>query len=406
LGADPDIETVGLQMHRRVERLHGDVSKQRSLIQRVMDAARAREHADGVALFLGLGHWSVQRVAIKLTELRAVGARGGAAIPGDLQRIERGLRAPIGIGHHGDGLRHANDAHDAATSPDRGLVDVDELPAEDRAGLHRRIDHVRQAGIDAVFRGAIELHRRVETRQGFADQREAAELLDRRLAVECDLRRFRGKLAIGERSAAGAMQHRAVRRGALGDGNVPLPRRGGDQALARAGARLLQPLPRSGDPAAANRIHVAIDGVLTLIARGGGEFALDLRPVDLQLLGDDLRQRGRGALPHLRMRDADGDGLVGIDHDPGGDLTRRRRLRAPRLGAERQRLGHVRIEYAEREASAGAQGGDDELAARQRLAQRVELAHEFLPPLSLSSRRPRDGWRGGCGHRCRSGRYW
>ena len=67
------------------------------------------------------------------------------------------------------------------------------------------------------------------------------------------------------------------------------------------------------------------------IAVGRGKFGLDLRPVGLELLGDDHRQGGEAALAHLGARIADDDRVVGLDHEPGIDLVRGRLLRAPRL---------------------------------------------------------------------------
>src|SRR5262249_28089758 len=46
------------------------------------------------------------------------------------------------------------------------------------------------------------------------------------------------------------------------------------------------------------------------------------------LLGDQHRQRRENALAHLRLGDADDHGVVGLDHDPGGDLADARRCGA------------------------------------------------------------------------------
>ena len=50
------------------------------------------------------------------------------------------------------------------------------------------------------------------------------------------------------------------------------------------------------------------------------ELAFDLRPVGVELFGEDQRQRGEHALPHLRGRAEDGDGVVGRDRHPGVEL--------------------------------------------------------------------------------------
>ena len=49
-------------------------------------------------------------------------------------------------------------------------------------------------------------------------------------------------------------------------------------------------------------------------------FGRDLLPVALELLGDELGEAGERALAHLRARDADHAGVVGLDDDPGVDL--------------------------------------------------------------------------------------
>ena len=43
---------------------------------------------------------------------------------------------------------------------------------------------------------------------------------------------------------------------------------------------------------------------------------VDLLPVAFELLGDELGEAGERALPHLRARDADHAGVVGLDRRP------------------------------------------------------------------------------------------
>src|SRR6185295_18468288 len=114
------------------------------------------------------------------------------------------------------------------------------------------------------------------------------------------------------------------------------------QAHARAGAGLLKILPRGGNPARTDRVLVLVDIVLAQIAVGRGEFAFDLGPVAFQFFSHDHGIRGGGTLPHFRMRNADGDGLVRIDDDPGVDLVGDRAyVIAPRRTGKRPRGGEA-----------------------------------------------------------------
>ena len=112
--------------------------------------------------------------------------------------------------------------------------------------------------------------------------------------------------------------------------------RGLDQHHARRRAALAHVVVRVADAAAAAG---ARSRPRRACARGSGPgvgYSVgDLRPVALELLGDELREAGQRALPHLGARDADHDGVVRADHDPGVDFRRAVRLRAPLRAAER-----------------------------------------------------------------------
>ena len=85
---------------------------------------------------------------------------------------------------------------------------------------------------------------------------------------------------------------------------------------------------------------------------------VDLVPIAFELLGDELREAGERALTHLRARDADHAGVVGLDGDPhidfaavaGGACA----IAAPKPN------GRLK---PERESAACGGGTDDELAA-------------------------------------------
>src|SRR5262249_53952616 len=82
-------------------------------------------------------------------------------------------------------------------------------------------------------------------------------------------------------------------------------------------------------------------------------FDLHLRPIAVELIGDELREAGDRALPHLGTHHADVHGVVGPDRDPDTDLGRAV-LRARDVGpAERQAK-------AERQTAGDGGGGNDE----------------------------------------------
>src|SRR5437762_10646889 len=86
----------------------------------------------------------------------------------------------------------------------------------------------------------------------------------------------------------------SARHGAI---HVPRRRRRADQQLARSGARLAQRIPRGADRRAAAGGHAArpAGGIL------GHRPEPHLRPVCLQLLGEDHRETGLRPLAHLGL---------------------------------------------------------------------------------------------------------
>src|SRR6266568_311053 len=79
-------------------------------------------------------------------------------------------------------------------------------------------------------------------------------------------------------------------------------------------------ISRAADRLAAAGGHRAPHPVAADLLRGRDEFRAHLRPIALELLGDEHGKAGGAALPHLRARHADEDAVVGIDHDPRRQL--------------------------------------------------------------------------------------
>ena len=73
LRADPDVETIGREFHRRVQRLHRRVREMRHLIGRFDDLAGLRERARRIAVLADVDQRLVQAVAIELLHLSGVG---------------------------------------------------------------------------------------------------------------------------------------------------------------------------------------------------------------------------------------------------------------------------------------------------------------------------------------------
>src|SRR5207247_9461168 len=78
---------------------------------------------------------------------------------------------------------------------------------------------------------------------------------------------------------------------------------------------------RAADAAAAAGRHIAPDALAREVLTGRDPLHGHFLPAALELLGDQLGEPGLRALPHLRARDADHAGAVGLDDHPGIDLA-------------------------------------------------------------------------------------
>ena len=146
-----------------------------------------------------------------------------------------------------------------------------------------------------------------------------------------------------------------------------------DQSLSGAGARLLQVFTGTPNGAAAIGGHALIDPSLLQAPVSGCVLRLHLTPVALEFLGYDHGHRGENALPHFRLGDADGDGVVRRDEQPGVDLCacsiggrypRFSRDRSFQVGSCSQNLGAGQVKTQCHPPARGG-GGDDEISASQ-----------------------------------------
>jgi len=101
-------------------------------------------------------------------------------------------------------------------------------------------------------------------------------------------------------------------------GTFPLLRCGSDHHQTARGADLPHRIVVGWHRAAAALDLRAVLPCLTEI----GLLDLDLAPVDVELVGDDLRQRRPDALAGLRILREDREGVVRIDRDVGGRCER------------------------------------------------------------------------------------
>ena len=108
--------------------------------------------------------------------------------------------------------------------------------------------------------------------------------------------------------------------------------------------------------------HGLVFVVVAQVPVGVGEHGADAGPVDVEFLGDHHRDGGEGALPHLGVRDADGDVAFGVDGEPGVDLGALGE-RGPGLGLDGGGFGLGQVE-ADEQAAAGGGGDLQEVTAR------------------------------------------
>ena len=174
-------------MHRGVQWLHGGVGKMRCFVDCLNDLSALRENIVDIAVIARGHHRAVERVAIKLGELRAVSLAGFARIPFRLKQCKRFLGAPKAIGDDRNCIVELDHLLHTTSTFDRRFVHTLELPAEYRTGGNCRIDHVWKLSIDREFGGAIYLQRRIQAGDGLADEFELIRRSDCRLLVELDL---------------------------------------------------------------------------------------------------------------------------------------------------------------------------------------------------------------------------
>src|ERR1700730_6484120 len=164
----------------------------------------------------------------------------------------------------------------------------------------------------------------------FADQAPITRVLWLRLSFDRDRLCQSGQLAERRRLARGMSDDALLDGDALGI-DVPLLGGRSDETGSRLRARIAKLLPRIGHGArAAGALHRTKREVRVLLVIGRCRFDADLRPVRIELVGQNRCDPRIGALPELDVLADYGDGVVGRDPQKGirCELTGRGRSHA------------------------------------------------------------------------------
>ena len=203
-------------------------------------------------------------------------------------------------------------------------------------------------------------------------------------------KRAEGRLATGA-----GMLHHAARNGDLAWRNLPLLRRRRHEHRPRRGAGLAQLLIGICDSRrAAGALNLAEGEVVVERVVGRRAFDAHLRPIGVELFGDDGGQARIRPLPHLDVLGDDSDGVISADADEGV------RREGPRILARGKGQRGARLCLGERAANRrrprGPAAAPCSMARRERVLSCTVMIN---PPASWQHR----GWPHECGHRSRNG---
>ena len=346
--AVPDFAAVGVELDHAVHRLHRRVCEERKLVGRLELLRGTVDAFCRVAVVARDLPGSPRELAVLGRDVggRRLEARG--VVPVDLERIAPLLRLPErrrddrdSVGHL-DHVAHARDLLHA-----RDVVAL-ELSAEARRMRDDGGQHLRKLDVLRVLRGAVRLGLGIGARHVLADEDEVLRLLELHRCRHGLLRGRVRKFAEGGFLPVGVEDDAVLHLNRVGR-HAPLFCRGGHEHRARRGAGLPVLLERVGDRGrAAGSLRGAPHQVGVARRIGGCADRANLRPRGVELLGDERRESGVGALAHLEMLHVNGDRIVGADRHErvrlegaggggAGGLARSRFLRSRAAGPETQR---------------------------------------------------------------------
>ena len=366
LFAVPDLAAFLRELDDAVERLHRRVREVGKLERRLQGLGRALDRLRGIALAAsGFGGGGGELLVFG-HHVRRRALEAGGVVPFDLERVASFLRRPERGGNDGHAVGDFHHVAHAGNAVHAGGIEAIHFLAEARRMRDDRGQHVGQLHVLREARGAVGLRLRIRARHMLADEHEVLRVLDLdRCGHRLFPRRF-GELAERRFLAAGVGDDAVFHLHGF-RGHLPLLRGGGDQHRARGGARLPILVERIRDGRRAAGALRRPPHEVVVAARIGGR-ALDphLRPRGIEFLGDQRRQAGVHALPHLEVLDDDGHRVVAADAQEGIRFERARRGVADGLaGARRLRQCIAEIE-AERKTGACRRRRLEEYAPRHR----------------------------------------
>ncbi len=274
-------------------------------------------------------------------------------VPFDLQCRKALLGGAHVIGHDRDRVVEPHDLAHALDGLCRRLIEALHASAGHRR-LRERCDlHAGRARVDAIDRSAVDLCGGIEPLGRRADQLELVWRFQRDTSCRWHFRSVVGELAICQLTSGRHMDHLAVLRAAGFCIDAPAIGGGRDQHGPRGSTSLAQRLP-----CAAHRIGIAG----RLHAQQGIDVELFVRrrvlephllEIHFELFGDQHRDRGIGALPHLHIGHRQHHLPIAADADEG---------------VRRKTFGRGRLAAAERQAEAQHETAADGGAGRKKAA--------------------------------------
>ncbi len=319
----PDLAAVSGPDGRGVHGLHSGVVQERVAVGRLVGLRGGVERGRGVARLVShKGIVGVQAFVQHRADAGAIDLAGLAGFPGYRQRLDRLVGTPPGVGDHGDCVvvQGHNSLDTGHVFDFVGVVGL-ECPAPDRAGHDRCVHHAGQVQVGAVDLFARELVSGIQPRHRRADQLPVLRVLEGHGLGRCERRCGGGNGAVAHAAPAGDVGHDAVFGPALAGINAQALGSRPDQHLAAGGTALPHILVAAANAAAAAGGEIAPDPVPGQVFPRGRIFRLDLRPVALQLFGDQLGKACERALAHFGTRNTDHHSIVRVNECPGRDLA-------------------------------------------------------------------------------------
>ena len=302
LRARPDAAAVRRNLDHAVQRLHRRVRQIGKFVVGGERFGGAGNRALRIAVAAQRRAGLFAQRTVRGEDVGAAARFGGRIVPLDLERVAALLGRPEAAAdhrHHAGAGRDLDHALDGARG---AVVDALEPRAKARRSRHQRGQHARALDVERVLRAAVDLRPGVDARQALADQRECRRLFQRHAPWHELTRRFGGE---GAESAA--LARARMGENAVADLDVAcrhLPFRGSrlNEHQPRHGAGLAHLPGRVGDRRrVAGTLHLPPEQIVVARDVGGRRFHPDLRPVGVELFGQQRGEPGVNALAELEM---------------------------------------------------------------------------------------------------------